>query len=67
VQLVTTGSGITCTKHLRAHMNAAHEAIQQYRVQIVHCRATLMKADGLTKPLEGTDFNTFASHMLCEA
>lgn len=67
VQLVTTGGGVTRTKHLRARMNMAHEAIEQKRVQVVHCRAALMKADGLTKPLEGTDFNTFVRHMLCQA
>ena len=67
VQLVTTGGGITHTKHLRAHMNAAREAVQEQRVQIVHCRAALMKADGLTKPLEGKDFITFAQLMLCKA
>jgi hypothetical protein len=67
VQLVTTGGGVTRTKHLRARMNMAREAIEQQRIQIVHCRAALMKADGLTKPLEGTDFNTFVHHMLCQA
>ncbi len=67
VQLVTTGGGITRTKHLRARMNMAREAIEQDRVQVVHCRAALMKADGLTKPLEGTDFTIFANHMLCKA
>ncbi len=55
------------TKHLRAWMNAAHEAVQEQRVQIVHCRASLMKADGLTKPLEGKDFNAFTEYMLCKA
>jgi hypothetical protein len=67
VQLVTTGGGITRTKHLRARMNMAREAIEQDRVQVVHCRVALMKADGLTKPLEGTDFTIFANHMLCKA
>jgi hypothetical protein len=58
---------MTRTKHLRARMNAAREAVQEQRVQIVHCRAPLMKADGLTKPLEGKDFNAFTEHMLCKA
>jgi hypothetical protein len=66
VQFVTTGGGITCTKHLRARMNMAREAIEQERVRVVHCRAALMKADGFTKPLEGTDFTIFANHMLCK-
>ena len=64
---VTTGGGIPRTKHLRARMNMAREAIQQERVRVVHCRAHLMKADGLTKPLEGTDFSIFAKPMLCKA
>lgn len=67
VQLVTTGTGITRTKHLRARMNMAREAVEQKRVHILHCRAALMKADGLTKPLEGTDFNKFIQHILCPA
>jgi hypothetical protein len=70
VQLVTTEVGITCMKHLRAWMNAACEGVQQERFQVVHCRAALMKADGLMQlleGLEGKDFNTFATHMLCKA
>jgi hypothetical protein len=67
VQLVTTGGGVPRTKHLRARMNAAREAIQENRVQITHCRAALMKADGFTKPLEGNEFTTFANIMLCKA
>jgi len=67
IQLVTTGGGIPRTKHLRARMNAAREAIQQDRIQVVHCRAAIMRADGLTKPLEGADFAIFAKHMLCKA
>ncbi len=39
VQLVTTGGGITRTKHLRACMNMAREAVEQKRVHIMHCRA----------------------------
>ncbi len=67
IQLVTTGGRIPRTKHLRARMNAAREAIQQDRIQVVHCRAALMRADGLTKPLEGADFTIFTKHMLCKA
>lgn len=67
MQLVTTGGGITRTKHLRARMNMAREVIEQDRVQLVHCRVALMKADDLTKPLEGTDFTIFANYMLCKA
>ncbi len=67
VQLVTTGGGMTRTKHLRACMNMAREAIEQNRVQVMYCRAALMKADGLTKTLEGTEFTIFADHMLCKA
>jgi hypothetical protein len=50
VQLVTTGGGIPRTKHLRARMNAAREVIQQEQIQVVYCRAALMRADGLTEP-----------------
>jgi hypothetical protein len=48
-------------------MNAAGEAVQENHVQIVHCQVALMKADGLTKPLEGKEFTTFANTMLCKA
>ncbi len=37
VQLVTTGGGLTRTKHVRACMNMAREAIEQDRVRVVHC------------------------------
>ncbi len=67
MQLVTTEVGITCMKYLRAWMDAACEGVQQERFQVVHCSAALMKADGLIQPLEGKDFNTFATHMLCKA
>jgi hypothetical protein len=67
IQLVSTGGGIPRTKHLCAGMNAAREAIHEKRITVEYCHAALMRADGLTKPLEGKDFVTFADHMLCKA
>lgn len=34
-------------------MDAACEAVQEKKVQTGHCKATLLIADGVTKPLEG--------------
>jgi hypothetical protein len=67
IQLVSTGGGIPRTTHLHARMNAARQAIHEEKVTIKYCRAALIRADGLTKPLEGRDFLTFADHMLCKA
>lgn len=61
IDLVTKGGGIVRTKHLRARMN---EAIMEERIKVVYCHISKMIADGLTKPLEGTHFTTFADILL---
>jgi hypothetical protein len=40
-------------------MHLAKEAVDLQRLIIKHCRAELMIADGLTKPLEGVEFQKF--------
>jgi hypothetical protein len=59
VSLVTLGGGVTRTKHLRNRMHLAKEAVDLKHLIIRHCRAELMMADGLTKPLEGVEFQQF--------
>jgi hypothetical protein len=60
VSLVTRGGGKTRTKHLRARMNLAKEMVDEARAEVVHIKAPLMKADGLTKPYEEADHKKFA-------
>jgi hypothetical protein len=64
VSLVTLGGGVTRTKHLRNRMHLAKEAVDLKRLIIKHCRAKLMIADGLTKPLEGIDFQQFVQNLM---
>jgi hypothetical protein len=64
VSLVTLGGGVTRTKHLRNRMHLAKEAVDLKRLIIKHCRAELMIADGLTKPLEGIDFQQFVQNLM---
>jgi hypothetical protein len=59
VTLVTHGGGVTRTRHLKNHMHLAKEAVDMVHLVIKHCKAELMIADGLTKPLDGSDFTKF--------
>ena len=59
ITLVTKGGGVVRTRHLRARMNLGQEAIQDKKVKILYCPAKKMRADGLTKALEGTEFKIF--------
>jgi hypothetical protein len=60
VTLVTTGGGITRTKHLRARMNLGKEMVDQKRVHVVYIKAAEMKADGFSKPFAPAEFLKFA-------
>jgi hypothetical protein len=51
-------------KHLRARMNVVREAISEERIKVVYCHMSRMIANGLTKPLEGSNFTTFADLIL---
>jgi hypothetical protein len=64
ITLVTKGGGVVRTKHLRARMHLGKEAVDEHKVNIVHVPTKQMIADGLTKPLEGRDFNIFMMAML---
>jgi hypothetical protein len=57
ITLVTSGGGITRTKHLRARMNLVKEAVMdRKRVKVAYMPTERMVADGLTKVLEGQQF-----------
>lgn len=64
IALVTECGGVARTKHLRVRMELCREGLQQNRFQILYTMTHKMIADGLTKPLEGQPFLTFASNML---
>ncbi len=64
IDLVTKGGSVVRTKHLRARMNVDKEAIMGERIKVLYCHMSKMIADGLTKPLEGTHFTTFADILL---
>jgi hypothetical protein len=63
VTLVTHGGGVTRTRHLRNRMHLAKEAVDMGCLIIKHCKAQLMIADGLTKPLDGSDFVKFVQDL----
>jgi hypothetical protein len=68
ITLVTSGGGITRTKHLRARMNLVKEAVMDRKRVKVACMPTeRMAADGLTKVLEGQKFLNFADLVLGKA
>ena len=59
VMLVTHGGGVTRTRYLKNCMHLAKEAVDMGRLIIKHGKAQLMIADGLIKPLDGSDFVKF--------
>jgi hypothetical protein len=64
ISMVTSGGGVTRTKHMRARMFLVMEAVQELRVKIKYVPTALMIADGLTKPLDGKAFDFFAKTLL---
>lgn len=60
ISLVTRGGGITCTKHMRARVNLAKECFDEKRAIVVYCNTHQMRADGVSKVLEGKSFEHFA-------
>jgi len=65
ISLVTSGGGITRTKHLRARMKLVKEAVVDCKmVKVVYMPTERMVADGLTKVLEGLSFIEFAKLVL---
>ena len=64
ISLVTKGGGVVRTKHLRVRMNLCKEAYDEGRIRIGYANTNDMKADGLTKPLQGEQFQKFKALML---
>jgi hypothetical protein len=64
ITMVTEGGGAVRTKHMRTRMHLVLEAVRQNRAEIRYIGTKGMKADGLSKPLEGLDFVKFRSEVL---
>jgi len=64
ISMVTTGGGITRTKHLRTRMFLVLESLKEKRVNIRYIHTSGMNADGLTKPIDGKDFDYFVSKVM---
>jgi hypothetical protein len=64
ISLVTECGGVVRTKHLRVRRELCKESLEQKRFKIKHIHTSKMIANGLSKPLEGTPFLTFASKLL---
>jgi hypothetical protein len=61
ITMMTEGGVAVRTKHMRTRMHLVLEAVRQNRVEIKYIGTKEMKADGLSKPLEGLDFVKFRS------
>ncbi len=48
-------------------MNLGQEAIQDKKVKVLYCPAKKMRADSLSKALEGIEFKIFFYFMLSKA
>jgi hypothetical protein len=58
--LITQGGAATRTKHMRARVYLAKESIDEDRIEVKHCRAERMYADGASKSLVGASFSKYA-------
>jgi hypothetical protein len=63
ISLLTKGGGVVRMKHLRVCMNLCKEAVDEKRVRIAYIHTSQMKADGLTKALEGKEFSIFKQNV----
>jgi hypothetical protein len=52
------------TKHMRAQLHLVMETLAQKRVTVKYINTSGMIADGLTKTLDGADFDFFTDHVL---
>jgi len=64
ISLVTLGGGKVRTKHLRTRMFLVKEAIEERKFRVRYVHTSQMSADGLTKILDGTDFDFFVGETL---
>lgn len=49
---------------MHTHMNLVSEAVTEKRIKIEYVHTSKMKADGFTKVLDGSSFDTFPSMIL---
>jgi hypothetical protein len=64
ISLVTIGGGVMRTKHLRTRMYLVMEALKEGKISVKYIHTSEMFADGLTKVLDGADFDSFANRAL---
>jgi len=64
ISLVTLGGGKVRTKHLRTRMYLTMEALQEKKLCVKYIHTSEISADGLTKVLEGSDFDFFVDQAL---
>ncbi len=64
IEMVTSGGGITRTKHMRTRLYLVLEAIKENRITIRRIGMKGMKADGFTKCLDGSSFMQFKKEVL---
>jgi hypothetical protein len=64
IDMVTSGGGITRTKHMRTRLLLVLEAIKESSVVVQRVGTKEMKADGFTKCLDGASFVQFRKEVL---
>jgi hypothetical protein len=64
ILLVTVGGGIMRTNHMRIRMYLVMEALKEGKIKVEYVHTSEMFADGLTKVLDGADFDSFANRAL---
>jgi hypothetical protein len=64
ISLVKEGGGLTRTKHLRVRMELCKEALKEKRIEVIYMPTGKMRADGLTKALDGKPFLDFVTTVL---
>ena len=64
ISLITEGSGVARTKHLRVQIEMCKQAFQEKKWRLQYVTIKNMIADGLIKVLEGEAFGKFADKVL---
>lgn len=64
ISMVTTGGGITRAKHMRTRMFLVLESIKDKRETIHYIHTSGMIANGLTKPIDGKDFDYYVNKVM---
>jgi hypothetical protein len=64
IDMITSGGGVTRTKHMRTRLYLVLEAIKENRIIVKHVGTKEMKADGFTKCLDGSSFVQFRKEVL---